>query len=123
VSPCAAAITVGATGCPASAAAAADRCAADEVSDFSNHGAAVDVYAPGDKVRSAWRASDDAWRVSSGTSMAAPLVAGAVALYLERHPAATPEDIARAIASTATALRDRRGTGDKMLNLAVGAGP
>jgi len=31
-----------------------------------------------------------------------------VALYLEAHPTATPADIARAIASTATAVQDNK---------------
>jgi len=36
----------------------ASRCAADEAAGFSNYGAMVDVYAPGNQVRSAWRTSD-----------------------------------------------------------------
>ena len=34
--------------------------------------------------------------------MAAPLVAGACALYLEKYPNATPDDIKYAITSTST---------------------
>ena len=63
---------------------------------------------------------DDAYRVSSGTSMACPLVAGAASLYLEKFPAATPEDVARAIAATATPVtwgRSEGGGGGGMLNL------
>ena len=57
--------------------------------------------------------ADGAYRVSSGTSMAAPLVAGAVALYLERFPGPTPRDVARAIASTSTAVSVEHLTGKK----------
>src|SRR5687767_14158265 len=38
----------------------------------------------------------------SGTSMAAPHVAGAAALYLQANPSATPAQVANAITSTAT---------------------
>lgn len=86
-------------------------CLADVVSDFSNHGSVVDVYAPGHQIRSAWMDSDTAFRVSSGTSMACPLVAGAVALYLEKFPAATCEDVSRAIAETATPVTGGKGGG------------
>ena len=48
---------------------------------------------------------DRDFRRSSGTSMATPLVAGCVALYLEKYPDATPEDVARAIKSSATRMR------------------
>jgi large repetitive protein len=40
--------------------------------------------------------------VQSGTSASAPLVAGAVALYLGRYPAATPDDVARALVANST---------------------
>ena len=67
-----AAITVGSTSCPGGGGGGGSdsRCAADVVSDFSNYGATVDVYAPGHKIRSAWMTSDKSYRVSSGTSMA-----------------------------------------------------
>lgn len=94
------AITVGSTSCPS--VGGGERCAADVVSAFSNYGASVDVHAPGSQIRSAWTTSDKAYRLSSGTSMAAPLVAGAVALYLEKYPAATCDDVAMAVAATAT---------------------
>lgn len=45
----------------------------------SNYGAAVDVFAPGTGIVSSWGSSDDAIQVASGTSMAAPHVAGLVA--------------------------------------------
>ena len=59
---------------------------------------------------------------SSGTSMAAPLVAGAAALYLEKYPTAKPSDVARALTTTATAVtwddgREEVGGGGGMLDL------
>jgi len=51
----------------------------DRVSGFSNTGACVDVYAPGEEVLSAWNTGDGVLKALSGTSMAAPHVAGIVA--------------------------------------------
>ena len=50
---------------------------------FSNFGPVVDLYAPGGAVLSAWRDTDVQTLTISGTSMASPHVAGAVALYLQ----------------------------------------
>jgi aqualysin 1 len=73
----------------------------DRRSSFSNFGTCVDIFAPGRNITSAWLNSDTATRTISGTSMAAPHVAGAVARYLELHPDATPAEVGEAFAQHA----------------------
>lgn len=87
------AITVGAT----------DR--RDARAAFSNWGAGLDVFGPGVSIRSASIRSDSATALSSGTSMAAPHVAGAAALYLSSHPSAQPAAVADAVTGRAAAGR------------------
>ncbi|MGW4080913.1 S8 family peptidase [Streptomyces asiaticus] len=89
------ALTVGAT----------DR--ADQRSGFSNWGPGVDLFAPGDRIVSASSASDTAARTLSGTSMAAPHVAGAAALYLAGHRFATPAQVGAALTAGANKGRVR----------------
>lgn len=65
--------------------------ATDEFDDeawFSNYGSCVDIYAPGDYITSAWYTSNSATNTISGTSMAAPHVAGVAALYNQLYPGA-----------------------------------
>ena len=69
---------------------------------YSNWGTCVDIFAPGNQVISAGIANDTAARSLSGSSMAAPMVAGAAALYLQTHPTASPSAVASAIIGTAT---------------------
>jgi subtilisin family serine protease len=85
-----AAITVGAT------------TSTDAIAGYSNRGPCLDVFAPGSSVLSAWIGSPTATSTRSGTSMAAPHVAGAAALVLEQHPAADPEQVWATLAAAAT---------------------
>ncbi len=68
----------------------------------SCYGPCVDLFAPGVSITSAVNDGDTATGVWSGTSMAAPHVAGVAALYLELHPEATPEEVFTAITEATT---------------------
>ncbi|NUQ13445.1 MAG: S8 family serine peptidase [Gemmatimonadaceae bacterium] len=84
------AITVGAT------------TSTDARASYSNYGTCVDIFAPGSSIRSAWHTSNSATNTISGTSMASPHVAGAVARYLQGNPTASPSTVTSAIINAAT---------------------
>ncbi|MFE5623292.1 S8 family peptidase [Streptomyces virginiae] len=71
--------------------------AADRRAPFSNHGSCVDLFAPGVAVVSARKDSTTGTARSSGTSMAAPHVAGAAALLLAGGTARTPAQVSEAL--------------------------
>ncbi|MEU4559959.1 S8 family peptidase [Actinoplanes sp. NPDC023936] len=66
---------------------------ADKRAKFSNYGSCLDLFAPGVNIKSAGKGSDSAVKTMSGTSMAAPHAAGAVALVLGTHPDWTPRQV------------------------------
>ncbi|MEU6213418.1 S8 family peptidase [Streptomyces sp. NPDC047023] len=84
----------------------------------SNFGPCTDLFAPGTSITSAGHQSDTADRRLSGTSMAAPHVTGAAALYLSAHPTATPAEVHSALVGAATTGRVRsagKGTPNRLL--------
>lgn len=104
-----AAITVGAT------------TSSDARASYSNFGTCLDLFAPGSSITSAWYTSNTATNTISGTSMAAPHVAGAAALYLEGSPSASPGTVRNALVNNATPNKvTSPGTGSPNLLLYTG---
>ncbi|WP_434925858.1 S8 family serine peptidase [Shewanella sp. HL-SH5] len=85
----------------------------DSRSSFSNYGTCLDIYAPGSSITSAWYTSNSATNTISGTSMAAPHVAGVAAVYLNQTPTMTPAQV--------TSLLTTRGSGGKVSDAKTGS--
>ena len=85
----------------------AERKALNVIASFSSSGPTPislqmkpDVSAPGVEIVSSVPSHEGNWATFSGTSMAAPHVAGAAALLAQRHPAWTVEQIKSALVQT-----------------------
>jgi subtilisin family serine protease len=103
-----AAITVGATDSD------------DQRAYFSNYGSCLDLFAPGTDIKSAYNSSNSSTATKSGTSMAAPHVAGAAAIYLQDHPSASPSDVASLLRNAAAldmVIDEGSGSPDRLLNI------
>ena len=74
----------------------------DARAEFSNYGPTLDLFAPGVGIRSAWIGDDLMMATASGTSMAAPHVAGVAALYLQTHRTASPATVRSALVGNST---------------------
>ena len=84
----------------------------------SNFGASVDIAAPGNVILSTQ--IDNQYRLLTGTSMAAPHVAGVAALMLSKRPALTHEEVRQILINTADVVLEEEG--DKPDPRFVGAG-
>jgi subtilisin family serine protease len=77
------------------------------VATFSNWGkGVVDIFAPGDDIEST--APGGRYKKESGTSMAAPVVAGVAALVMSYYPGLSAADVRRIILESAHKLGDLR---------------
>lgn len=82
--------------------------AAHKVAGFSNYGGWIDLAAPGEGLTSSM--AGGGYATWSGTSMAAPLVAGTAALVRARFPAMSAKDLARLLdASTGVLCSTKMG--------------
>ena len=96
----------------------------DTFADFSNFGPAVDLIAPGKCIYSTYpplKSARTGYAVLSGTSMATPHVAGAIALYKVGHPTATPSEVQAALQAAGTldwfTATDPDATHERLLNV------
>ncbi|MDP9792011.1 subtilisin family serine protease [Catenuloplanes nepalensis] len=74
----------------------------DARASYSNYGTCLDIFAPGSSITSAWYTSTSATSTISGTSMAAPHVAGAAALVLSANTSYTPAQVRDYLVNNAT---------------------
>ena len=89
----------------------------------SSWGSCIDLFAPGTDIKSTW--SNGGTNTISGTSMAAPHVAGAAALYLDANPNATYSQVSSHILSNAVSgkISDLRGSPNLLLQTGADGGP
>ena len=72
---------------------------------YSNYGSNIDIAAPG-SVYVATSGNKDAYKSTKGTSFSAPLVTGALALYKQKHPTATPAEMEQALYDNCVTVSD-----------------
>lgn len=80
--------------------------ASDQIIAISSRGECVDLYAPGESIVSSFNRDDTDTLTMSGTSMAAPHVAGAIANLLAQAPFGTPAQLGEALLADAGSLAD-----------------
>ncbi len=95
-----------APGCISSAISVGSSTLSDSISGFSNVASFLDLLAPGSSITSS--VPGNGFGTFSGTSMAAPHVAGAWAILMSKNPGATVEEIAQALISTGAPIDDTR---------------
>lgn len=101
--------TMSAPACISSAVSVGSTTKQDVVSDFSNAASFLSLLAPGSDIYSS--VTGGAYAYKSGTSMAAPHVAGAWAVLKSKKPTATVDEVLQALVNTGVDITDWRGNG------------
>lgn len=71
-------------------------------SNYDNRGYHYDIAAPGSSITVAAHSSNNGYRIASGTSLASPIVVGAIALYMSNCPNATIATVKNDLLESAT---------------------
>jgi subtilisin family serine protease len=93
----------------------------DSRASYSNFGSCLDIFAPGTSIPSTWLGVNY-YAFLSGTSMAAPHVAGTIVRFLGQYPGLTPMQVTKSIKTSSTKnLVTSPGTGspNRLLYLTV----
>lgn len=101
--------SIGSPACISSAISVGSTTKSDAISSFSNHAAFLDLLAPGSSINSA--VPGTTFSSFNGTSMAAPHVAGALAVMRSASPTATVDAMLTALRNTGVAVTDNQRTG------------
>merc|ERR1719323_582710 len=102
-----------------SAISVASSTSTDTRSSFSNYGSCITIFAPGSSIVSASHTSNTGSSTKSGTSMAAPHVAGGAAVILASEPSLTPAQVKERLLEMAevNVLTDVKGSPNLLLNV------
>ena len=107
----------------ANALTTASSTSSDARSSFSSWGSCIDLFAPGSSITSTWHTGGS--NTISGTSMAAPHVAGVAALYLQDNPNATWSQVNSAVVGNAVSgkISNPNGSPNLLLQSRFGSTP
>ena len=95
--------------CISSAISVGSTTKSDTISSFSNLSSGMSLLAPGSSILSAYPGNQ--WAYASGTSMAAPHVAGAWAVIKQASPSATVSSVLSALQQSGLSVTDTRSGG------------
>jgi subtilisin family serine protease len=73
----------------------------DSRASYSNYGSCLDIFAPGTSIPSTWLGTNY-YSIISGTSMAAPHVAGVIARFIGQYPGLTAAQVTKSIKTSST---------------------